>query len=151
MDEQAAQVRQQLTEEFQSYWQERYQAYQEGRQVGRSLALMTQRIQTAEASSLPTPVEAAYRFYQERLTERDVGRVDLSHLPLNHTRVYTILAHTDGDDGWIEVYDEAGECLGTGRTYLELVVWGDRDTLRAQVETGEYPSELDRNQSLWSQ
>ncbi|MBD1911990.1 MULTISPECIES: hypothetical protein [unclassified Leptolyngbya] len=150
MSEQAAQVRQQLTEELHSYWQERYQAYQEGREVGRSLNLMAQRIQAADAQ-LPAAVEEAYRFYQENLVERDIGTVSLSHLPINGIPVYTIMASTDGDDGWLEVYDDVGECLGVGRTYLELVNWGDRDTLRNQVETGEYPPEMDRGQTLWAQ
>lgn len=151
MSEQTAQIRQQLAEELRDYWQERYQAYQQGREVGRSLNLMARRIQSVDAQPLPAAVAAAYQFYQESLVERDIGTVYLSHLPVDGTPVYTVMASTDGDDGWLEVYDEAGECLGAGRTYLELVSWGDRDTLRNQVKTGEYPPEMDRNQTLWAQ
>jgi hypothetical protein len=65
--------------------------------------------------------------------------------------VYAVRVTTDGDDGWLELYDERGTELGVGRTYVELIAWGDRATIRAAVENGEFPPELsDRDtRTLW--
>ncbi len=43
---------------------------------------------------------------------------------------YAIVVSTDGSDGWIEVYDEQGREIGIGRTWMELIGWGNIDEIR---------------------
>jgi len=134
------------------YWQERYRAYLEATEMDATptpLAAMT--ATTPTPATLPDAVQDAYQFYQQNLAERDRGTVDLEPLTFDGSLVYAVRAATDGDDGWLELYDTSGTLLGTGRTYIELVAWGDRDEIRSEVHTGEYPPTLDRNQTLWGQ
>lgn len=134
------------------YWQTRYHAYLEKTETEPTptpLAAMT--AATPAAATLPEAVQNAYQYYQENLAERDCGSVMLETLTLDNRLVYAVRVTTDGDDGWLELYDTSGALLGAGRTYIELVAWGDRDEIRSAVHTGEYPAHLDRNQTLWGQ
>jgi len=104
----------------------------------------------------PLPVEQAYNYYFENVQEADWGNANLYLLPkgaaISAQMVYVIRVTTDGDDGWVELYDEAGTELGVGRTLLELVEWGERNTIRAMVQSGEFPLELDdrRDETIWA-
>lgn len=148
MSHPAEQVQQQVSEMSRAYWQEQYQAYQQGREIGRS-PFFSAHPMDAPIPSWPTTVDAAYQFYQDHLTRWDRGSASIAHASIHGKGLYIIQARTDGDDGWIELYDEAGACLGVGRTYIELIAWGDPETLRGQVDTGEFPANLDRRQTFW--
>ena len=73
--------------------------------------------------SLPEPVKAAWDFYFEHVEAADWGIARLYEVPLQEQKVYAILTNTDGDDGWLELYNQQGENLGMGRTHLETVEW----------------------------
>jgi hypothetical protein len=98
-------------------------------------------------------VAAAVGFYRRELADRDLGSVRLLRLGVLGTPTYAIHAETDGDDGWLEVYDERGTLVGAARTYLEFMVWGDRSVIRAQVGSGTLPAELQDafRRSIWNQ
>jgi hypothetical protein len=104
-----------------------------------------------EAATIPPTVRDAYAYYRGTVEAQDWGSVRLYRVPVGEQPVYAVRVTTDGDDGWLELYDEQGTELGVGRTYLELVAWGDRATIRAQVQSGEFPPELsDRaTRTLW--
>ena len=65
--------------------------------------------------------------------------------------LYTVLATTDGDDGWLECYNSHGALVGAGRVYIELIAWDDRMKLREMVRTGEFPAFLEeiKGESIW--
>ncbi|MEO1210965.1 MAG: hypothetical protein AAFX78_15685 [Cyanobacteria bacterium J06638_20] len=152
MSDWATKVCDRIATTMQDYWKERYRAYLEDTAMDATpmpLAAMTATIPTT--ATLPDAVQDAYQYYQENVAERDRGTVDLEPLTFENGLVYAVRAATDGDDGWLELYDASGALLRTGRTYIELVAWGDRDEIRSEVHTGDYPANLDRNQTLWGQ
>ncbi|MGG6296776.1 hypothetical protein ACQ4M4_20470 [Leptolyngbya sp. AN02str] len=142
-----------LAQDLKAYWREHYQAYIEQRDPAPSHSFLNQRQSLAdmmtEAHALPQSVCDAYRYYAEHVMDQDWGSVAIATLRIQNDWVYVVHVDTDGDDGWLEVFDEQGHSLGTGRTYLELIAWGDTATLREQVNTGEFPPELDQSQTLW--
>ncbi|MEL6140303.1 MAG: hypothetical protein AAFU67_01655 [Bacteroidota bacterium] len=104
----------------------------------------------------PITIEQAYNYYFENVQRADWGNVHLYQLPKGTASssfvIYVIRVTTDGDDGWLELYDENGTELGVGRTLLELVEWGNRDTIRAMVQSGEFPPALNdrRDETIWA-
>ena len=96
----------------------------------------------ADPAGLPKPVLDAHEFYQTHFADADLGSVRGYVVPVAGKTTYAIRVRTDGDDGYLEVYDERGKVLAAGRTYLEVVAWGSRAWLRAQVaRPGELPPE----------
>jgi hypothetical protein len=100
---------------------------------------------------LPAEVFAAYIYYVETVSDADWGGVGVYRVPVGGDVTYAVRVWTDGDDGWLEVYDQSGELLGAGRTYIELVGWGDRDQVRALVHTGGLPPGMQdaHKRTLW--
>jgi hypothetical protein len=101
---------------------------------------------------LPEGVFEAYDTYHEAFDEEDIGGTSVIKFPLPGQEVYLIRVTTDGDDTWMEVYDDKGEFLAAARAYLEVTAWGSRDWLRGQLEsTATLPPELkDASQrTLW--
>jgi hypothetical protein len=103
---------------------------------------------------LPDEVYAAHLFYVKHFTDEDIGSDRVYRFPVNGKDVYAVRTRTDGDDTWVELYDGKGKFLAAARTHLDVVAWGDRDWLRAQVaQTAAYPPELEGafRQSIWGQ
>lgn len=145
----AADLTQRFVEmELQRYWQARYAAYLAGHEEkDRFFARFT----VDPTVALPMAVEQAYAFYDGVVQQADWGNVYLLRLAVRGRPFYLIDVTTDGDDGWIELYGLDGSLLGAARRYLELVSWGDPQSLRRQTATGEFPAALidRRNDTLW--
>ena len=112
-------------------------------------------LRTPQARPLvPEPVQTAFDFYFLNVERRDWGSVHVDRTePGSLLRSFWIVrVSTDGDDGWIELFDEAGQPLGAGRLYLELVSWSKPDEIRNMVHSGAFPAALaDRHQrTLWA-
>jgi hypothetical protein len=110
------------------------------------------RVPRKDCDRLPQEVRAAYDFYWHRYEEADIGSARVYAVPAGSKETYAIRVRTDGDDGYLEVYDRQGAFQAAGRTYLEVVAWGTREWLRAQADhPGALPPELsDANQrTLW--
>ena len=82
--------------------------------------------------AFPPSVHAAHDYYLNTVEKQDWGSVSLYKVPVGDQPIYAVRVTTDGDDGWLELYDAQGTELGVGRTYLELIAWGDRATIRAR-------------------
>jgi LCCL domain len=135
----------------------KYRAYLEGEEYPKEF-LQEYRLRWANwrenEPGLPDEVYAAHLFYVKHFTDEDIGGDRVFKFPANGKDVYAVRTTTDGDDTWVELYDGKGKFLAAARTDLDVVAWGDRDWLRAQVaQTGEYPPELRGalEQSLWGQ
>ena len=111
---------------------------------------------------LPEQVKASVQFYLDQIESKDIGAVRLHRIPFAKTLVdsrakeeqehfFITRTTTDGDDGWVELFTSNGDAMGYGRTYIELVSWGEKDDIRALTESSEFPADLDnRNeQTLW--
>jgi hypothetical protein len=103
----------------------------------------------ADLADLPPEVRAAYAYYREHVMDADIGWAHVYRVPIQGELTYAVRARTEGDDGWLESYDPDGRFLAAARTYLDLVAWGEPAALRAQVQTGAMPPELDPSKSLW--
>ncbi|GAB4459533.1 MAG: hypothetical protein OHK0037_05070 [Elainellaceae cyanobacterium] len=161
----ATPVQQQCASLLKDFWQAKYAAYQSGEDAAEEMPLRQNAILPGNASAiagigiagappLPANVQAAYDFYHENVMQHDWGSVSVSQMPMEGApdgAVYAVVTTTDGDDGWLELFDLDGNPLGAARTYLELVSWGDPEVLREQVHTGAFPEELETRMdtTLW--
>jgi hypothetical protein len=136
------------------YFQRRYLAMLEGEEDEEAVELGDEavRIPREEFGPLPEEVRTAHAYYHQHYTQADIGSARVYRVPTGRKTTYAVRVTTDGDDGYLEVYDERGGLLAAGRTYLELIAWGDREWLRAQALTpGELPPELQQItwKTLW--
>jgi len=101
--------------------------------------------------NLPESVRTAYDYYHIHISEGDLGCVRLCQVPYENDVTYAIRVSTDGDDGWLEVYDHCGQIVGVGRTYIELIGWGRIDEIRDYVHDFDFPASLSNkeNKTLW--
>lgn len=129
-----------------AYWTKKYEAYLKGEE---SVEVFLEDALIDRALELPNMVRQAVDYYYEHIEKRDIGVVRLYQLTVEGSSVYLVRTTTDGDDGWIELFDATGEPFGTGRTYIEQVAWGENAELRAQAITGAFPTYLDTQATLW--
>ena len=83
------------------------------------------------APSCREAVREAYEcFATKRLSRMRISAPCASYVvPAVGKTTYAIRVRTDGDDGYLEVYDEKGKFLAAGRTCIEVVAWGSRGWL----------------------
>jgi hypothetical protein len=131
---------------LQEHYAARYHAYQKGDDDSAIYPVaieLSPAATRADRAELPKAVREAYEFYKKHFEDEDLGSVREYVVPVAGKTTLAIRVRTDGDDGYLEVYDEKGKFLAAGRTYLEVVAWGSREWLRAQVtRPGELPPEL---------
>jgi hypothetical protein len=114
----------------------RYRVYLDGGDPGETHPVDTELSPSAvraDRTKLPQAVREAYEFYKKHFDEEDIGSTRDYLVPAAGQKTYAIRVQTDGDDGYLEVYDPKGKFLAAGRTYIEVVAWGSRKWLRAQV------------------
>jgi hypothetical protein len=98
--------------------------------------------QDANRAEIPQPVLDAYSYYAQEVMDQDWGVVHAGRVTIDDQLTYVVRVITDGDDGWLEVFGQDGTPIGTARTNAEQSCWGDCETLRAQVQSGEMPEEI---------
>jgi hypothetical protein len=86
-----------------------------------------------EPATLPREAREAYDYYKKHIEDEDLGSVRAYRVPTDGPITYAIRVRTDGDDGYLEVFDEQGGFVTAGRTYIEIVAWGAREWLRSQL------------------
>ena len=84
-----------------------------------------------DPTAAPSPVEAAYRYYHERVEQQDWGGVGVFMVSSGETMTYAVHTTCDGDEQWLELYDGDGGELGFARIYVDTFDYVDRLTLRA--------------------
>lgn len=97
-------------------------------------------------STIPKPVLDAYDYYFDQVAAADWGSVSVSQEKIQNQEVYAVTVNTDGDDGWAELFDAAGQELGAARTLCERVAWGETNAVRAYTQNSELPLELQAQQ-----
>jgi hypothetical protein len=143
------------TKHLREYFTQRYHAYlrnedDEGKpnELGPSATLVAR----PERDQLPEAVREAHAFYAKHFEETDLGSAQVWHFVVDRKPTYAIRVTTDGDDGFVELYDKKGTFLAAARRYIEVVVWGSRDWLREQAtHPWDLPAELEEasRQTLW--
>lgn len=101
--------------------------------------------------NLPESIRGAYNYYDARIAKCGLGCVRVSLVPYSNDFTYAVRVSTDGDDGWLEIYDQHGCEIGVGRTYMELIGWGKIDEIRRQVDDFDFPVSLSdkEKKTLW--
>ncbi|HEY8226380.1 MAG TPA: hypothetical protein VIG25_13960 [Pyrinomonadaceae bacterium] len=97
---------------------------------------------------LPNPVRESHDFYKNC---DDWGGAVILKIKVEGRDTYVVYVTTDGDDGWVEVFDEKGGILGAARTYIELIAWGPVDQVRGYTLTQGFPEEFNERQTrtMW--
>lgn len=137
---------------LQQHYARNYQALLEGEEgEGEQHELSTppDLVPHDEYDQLPESVRASQAYYSQHFEQTDLGCARVYRVRAGSKPTFAIRVKTDGDDGFLEVYDEKGGFLAAGRTYLELIQWGTQQWLRAQAATpGDLPPEL--QQITWT-
>lgn len=135
-----------FAEAWLAHWQADFAAYQ--KEESYDTPFMGELLYE-DYENLPDRVERSRNYYHLNVEVEDWGTVRV----YKEADYWAVVTTTDGDDGWIELYDNEGETLTGGRFWLELIHWDVRDLLRGQTKTGELPDELvDReDDTLWQE
>lgn len=72
----------------------------------------------------------AYDYYYKNVEEKDWGTVRAYLMIVEGRSAYAVFTTTDGDDGWLEVFDIDGRSIGAARTDLDHVKWGPIEEVR---------------------
>lgn len=107
---------------------------------------------TAHAS-LPAPVAAALVHLKRRYDDDRAGSTRVISRRDAHGDFFVLHTTTDGDDGYVCVFDAAGDCDGAARTLLELCEWNTLEATLALLSSSALPPGLAarRSQTLWNQ
>jgi hypothetical protein len=80
--------------------------------------------------SVPENVLEAYDFY----TEHGHEQVRVAKIHVQEQDTYAVRVKTDGDGGWLEVFDMQGQRLGTALTFLDVLSWEDQAGIREKFK-----------------
>ena len=134
-----------------TYWQECHRAYLDGHPcMGSDYFFGENSKMIPPEESAPESVKHSAEFYNDACS--DWGGAQIFHLQSKNLPCWIVSVTTDGDDGWIEVFDESGKCFAAARRYIELLSWGPVEKVRAYTEDGEFPEDMsDRMmRTLWA-
>ena len=67
-----------------------------------------------QIATLPKGVQEAFNFYFKHVETEDWGSVSVYKLNVQGQAAYAVRTGTDGDDGYIEVFNFAGKRIATG-------------------------------------
>jgi hypothetical protein len=87
--------------------------------------------------SIPGAVAEARAFYAEACF--DWGGASVHRQRIGSREVFFVHVGTDGDSGWLEVFDDTGAFLLAASLDGTRLVWEPRDVARARIESGEPP------------
>ena len=104
-----------------------------------------------DSTNINDAIKNSINFYLENVEYADIGCVNLFEISLNNCgSIYMVRVTTDGDDGWVELFDSNGNSLAAGRTYMELIGFSDNiDDVRGFVTTFTFPDCMDISKSKW--
>jgi hypothetical protein len=128
---------------YESYWLTMYEASLKGEEISEDEGFLEKEAfdfyRTPEKiNELPESVIAAYKYYHAD----SIGYVRVCEILCGDFLTYAICGLTDGDDGWLEIYDTSGTEIAAGRTYIELISWCKIEEIRIQARTSEFPPDL---------
>lgn len=134
--------------ELRMYWQAKYEAYTNDIEDLRKF-WESYLIPRSQAGEVPDTVKPIFGYYYQNVEQADWGNVYL--YKTSAPALWVVYVTTDGDDGWVELFNLEGQHLGTARRYIELLSWGDPELIREMVKTGAYPADLESRMgdTLW--
>ena len=86
-----------------------------------------------ELNQLPNSIQEAHGFYFKNVELADFGAVGVYQFSSTIVPIYVVCVSTDGDDGYIEIFNQAGEPITFGRYDWDVINWGNQETTRADL------------------
>jgi hypothetical protein len=137
---------------YENYWLAAYKASLKGEEISEGEGFLEKEAfdfySTPEKiNELPESVIAAYNYYHTD----SIGYARVCEISCDDVLTYAVCDLTDGDDGWLEIYDISGSKIAAGRTYIELISWCKIEEIRSQARTSEFPPDLvdRRTRTFW--
>src|SRR5262245_36156486 len=108
---------------------------QELARLGRSAQPSEDRFpaRAALVESAPEVVREARRFYREACF--DWGSAWIFRYQVEGEALFVVYTGTDGDVGWLELFDASGALLAVATLDGDRVFWEERELARARVAT----------------
>ena len=78
-----------------------------------------------DVNQFPDNVQEAFRFYFENVEDADFGSVRVYKYSSGIVPIYVVAVSTDGDDGYIEIYNQTGEPITYGNYDAGVINWCD--------------------------
>jgi hypothetical protein len=152
MSEGIAAIKQVYEQQLKAHYLAQYIAYCQEKEGGDRYDLgQSNRVAEEAIAALPQAVQT---FQQEALDQGDSYYANVYQISADQQLTYGVRITTDGDDGWLAVFDQQGQSLASAQTYLEVVVWADAQILRAKeaidLLANPLPGfEAAKSQTLW--
>ena len=98
---------------------------------------------------IPESFWKSYLFYYKNIEEADWGSVTSFRVLIEDAQVIAISVMTDGDSGYLEVFENEGQILGAARYYSwrnfkqkgSRIAWCKQDWIHSNLQA--YPPEID--------
>jgi hypothetical protein len=144
-------VKQVYVQRLRTHYLAQYKAYCQEQELGDRYDLGQEHlISEAAISTLP---EAVSSLWQTALDQGDSYYPKVYRLAIDGQDTYAVRVTTDGDDGWLTIFDAEGQLLASAQTYLEVVAWADISLISGQLnEIFKAPIpgfEAAQSQTLW--
>lgn len=77
-------------------------------------------------------MKKAHAFYHKRVEEADWGSVRLYTVSVYGVPTYAVQVISDGDPGWLEIYGETGDEVGSGELQNHAYIqFSNKETVRS--------------------
>jgi predicted RNase H-like HicB family nuclease len=120
-------VKQFYVQRLREYYAARYKTYQTGSELDDPHELGQDNLVSDEARDrLPA---AIHEFWDAAIAEGDSYYPAIYKLSVQDQVTYALRITTDGDDGWLVIFDAEGNLLATAQTYIEVIIWADEQIL----------------------
>jgi hypothetical protein len=120
-------VKQFYAQRLHDYYVARYKAYQAGSELNEPDEFGQENlVSDADRDRLPALI---HEFWDAAIAEGDSYYPAVYKMSVQDQNAYALRITTDGDDGWLVVFDAEGNLLASAQTYIEVMIWADDQTL----------------------
>ena len=84
-----------------------------------------------DVSTTPARVQAAYAYYYENVERQDWGGVSVYKVMIGGISTYAVHTTCDGDEEWLDLYNEYGNDLGFAAIYVDEFEYIEKLVLRS--------------------
>ncbi|HEY9641378.1 MAG TPA: hypothetical protein V6C57_12905 [Coleofasciculaceae cyanobacterium] len=144
-------LKQAYVQRLRTHYLEQYQAYCQEQESGDRYDLGSENlIPEAAIGTLPQSVQS---LWQAALDKGDSYYPKVYRLAIEGQDTYAVRVTTDGDDGWLTIFDPQGRLLASAQTYIEVVVWAETQSLLpgqpSEILRAVPGFETAQSQTLW--
>ncbi|MBD3884368.1 hypothetical protein IFO70_21735 [Phormidium tenue FACHB-886] len=127
MSDRVEAVKQVYAQRLREYYEARYESYRSGTELDDPYELGQQNlVLDGKREELPAPVREVWEM---AIDKGESYYPTIYQIPVQEQDTYAVRIRTDGDDGWLAIFNAEGDLLALAQTYIEVVVWADIDSL----------------------